>query len=448
MRRFWFIVILSFAIYFLSWAVVYLSGLNSLPIQSEDTLPTVFLPVTIIKEKTIYADTYYKMIRDRYPHPDDKDFQKDLTPFYFQKVGVHYISAFPLITGFLALPIYFFPIIFGLSITWVNLIILSKISSALIAAAGGGVLYLLLKKHFKVSEKKAMLLTGVYLFGSINFALISQALWQHGTMQLMILLALWFLYERKWFLTGIFCILALLSRPPAIAFLPFFGLLVLLQKETFKDLVNFGLGLVPPILFFVWYTSTYYLGIENNGYAGQFLTGWLSRFPEGFLGLWISPSKGILVYSPIFVFSLIGAYLAVRNRGWRLRENFIYVISLCIVVLHTMILGKWKHWYGGWGFGYRMAADIIPFLVILLVPFIRSEFFEKYKNWFFGLLIFSVLVQVFGMIFFDGIWHAAYDLGFENTSWLWSIRDSEFIFNIRRVLVKLGYLSRACPKCL
>jgi hypothetical protein len=52
------------------------------------------------------------------------------------------------------------------------------------------------------------------------------------------------------------------------------------------------------------------------------------------------------------------------------------------------------------------------------------------------------------MIFFDGIWHNAYDKGFEDTSWLWSIRDSELAFNIRRVLVKLGLLERACPQCL
>jgi len=95
-----------------------------------------------------------------------------------------------------------------------------------------------------------------------------------------------------------------------------------------------------------------------------------------------------------------------------------------------------------------MAADIIPFLVLLMVPFFRSELYEKYKKIFLGLLLFSIAVQIYGLIFFDGIWHAAYDNGFVDTAWLWSIKDSELIFNIRRILVKLGHLSRACPNCL
>ena len=87
MRRLFQILLISTAIYFISWAAVYLTGVNGLPIQSEDTVPAMFIPVTIVKEKTIYADTYYEMIRNRYPHPDDKDYKKDLTPFYFRKAS-------------------------------------------------------------------------------------------------------------------------------------------------------------------------------------------------------------------------------------------------------------------------------------------------------------------------------------------------------------------------
>jgi len=119
-----------------------------------------------------------------------------------------------------------------------------------------------------------------------------------------------------------------------------------------------------------------------------------------------------------------------------------------MVLTHTLILGKWKHWYGGWSFGYRMAADIIPFLVLLIAPFIKSEFFNKYKKVFIGLLVLSIAVEVYGLIFFDGIWHAAYDRGFTDTGWLWSLKDSELVFNIRRILVKLGRLEKACPSCL
>jgi hypothetical protein len=95
-----------------------------------------------------------------------------------------------------------------------------------------------------------------------------------------------------------------------------------------------------------------------------------------------------------------------------------------------------------------MSSDIIPYLIFLVVPFLKSEFYGKYKKIFLAVLVFSILVQVGGMFFFDSIWHSAYDQGNKNTAWLWSIKDSEFMFNVRRVLVKLNLLDKACPKCL
>ena len=200
------------------------------------------------------------------------------------------------------------------------------------------------------------------------------------------------------------------------------------------------LGLIPAILFFLWYNKTYYFDISNQGYSNQIFSEWKGRFPEGFLGLWLSPSKGIRIYSPILIFSLIGVYKAIKAlkaaKNWK--QNLPYVTFGLIILIHTLVLGKWKHWYGGWSFGYRMASDIIPFLVLLLVPFVKSPLFQRFKKAFFALFGFSILVQIFGIVFFYCIWHAAYDLGYEDTSWLWSLKNSEFVFNLRRILVKMG----------
>ena len=421
----------------------------------------MFMSVSIIKNGTLYADKYYEMIRDRYPHPDDKDFQLGLTPFYFRKVDDHYISAFPLITGFLALPIFAIPLLLNIGVSWINLTFLSHVASALILALSGGILFLLLKNYLLRDKKLSMLLTATYLFGTINFALTSQALWQHGALQLFLLLSLLFLYQKKWFFSGISLGLAVLSRPTAAVMVPFFFLLLVntifnsekdvknirINWQKLRTLLIFLLGLIVAATFFMLYTNKYYLGIQNNGYADQIFVGWLSKFPEGFLGLWLSPSKGILVYSPIFLLSFVGLFQVLKNKSWVKRENLLYLVSAAIVLVHTLILGRWKHWYGGWSFGYRMAADVIPFLVILLIPFITSHKFKRYRKLFLMLLIVSVIIEIYGMAFFDGIWHAAYDNGFKDTAWLWSIKDSEFIFNIRRVLVKMNMLEKACPKC-
>lgn len=442
-------------VFFAGWVAVYKSGINSLAIQSEDTIPAMFLPVTIIKEGTLYADSHYRMILQKYPNPNDKDFQKGSVPYYFKQVGSHYVSAFPVMAGILSIPVYFFPVILGMPVTWENLIVLSHLSASLIVALSGGFMYLLLKKF--TGEKKSLLLTFVYLFGTVNYALLSQSLWQHGSVELFTILSLIFLFRqptlsaKDLLLTGLFAGLAVLSRPTAAILIPYLLLLVIYIRNKqaldsgvsishiakwFIDCLPVMLGIIPVLLFFICYNAVYFGNISNQGYASQVSVNWLTPFPIGFLGLWLSPSKGLLVYSPVFIFSLIGFYMALKNKGWK--ESFNEIVFISIVITHTILLGAWKHWYGGYSFGYRMASDIIPFLMLLIVPYINSALFIRTKKIFAGAIVISALFELMGLAFFDGIWHGTYDRGFWNQWWLWSIKNSEFVFNMRRILLKLA----------
>lgn len=348
----------------------------------------------------------------------------------------------------------------GVEVTWDNLFILSHVSASLILALSGGSFYLLLKKL--VDDKKAILLTAIYLFATVNFAMSSQSLWQHGAVQFFTILSLLFLLRHPavgrtprndgtdLLVAGIFLGLAVLSRPTAGILIPYFVLLTIYLRnsglaDTKISMVNASavvkpvawllLGLLPPVIFFVWYNATYFMDIANQGYANQIGGNWLTLFPQGFLGLWFSPSKGVLVYSSVFIFSLVGFALSLKNG---LKKHPEYFIFMSIVITHTLILGAWKHWYGGYSFGYRMASDIIPFLALLLIPYLKSSIFNKTKILFYVTVAISVLFEFMGLAFFDGIWHGTYDKGFWNQSWLWSIQNSEVVFNIKRLLLKLG----------
>ncbi|HLD50873.1 hypothetical protein A3K34_02975 [candidate division WWE3 bacterium RIFOXYC1_FULL_40_10] len=452
MRKYILVVLGTFLLYFFAGFLVNSLGINGLQIQSEDTLPTMFLPVTIIKEGTLYLDNYYDMLIQRYPHPDDIG----LTPFYLKRAGNHYVSAFPILTSLLSLPVYFVGLgILKMAVTWESVILLSKISAGLIMAISSGVLFYVLLNTFRVDTKKSVILTIVYSFGTVNFAMLSQSLWQHGTVQLFLILGTNFLSHflrtakyRNIFLSTLFFGMAVLARPTALLVLGLVGIFLLIShiKEKAKLVYTFMwmlLGIIPVLLFFVWYNQTYYLSISNQGYSSQVFTQWLSPFPEGFLGTWISPSKGILIYSPILIFSLLGLWLARKDDNKR-----VYILFGLIILFHTLIMGFWKHWYGGYSFGYRMSSDILPFFVFAMVPYVNSSPFFKYYRLFIFLLCVSIMVQLSGLVFFDSIWHAAYDKGFRDTRWLWSLSDSEFMFNLRRILVKFAFLDKACPKCL
>lgn len=426
----------SFAIYFFSWFLLYKLGINSLPIQSEDVVPSVFTGITIVEEKTLYLNSYYEMMVGRYPQPDDPS----LTPFYLRKVGDNYLSAFPIMSSVISFPVFYIYSLFVNIYSWSDIFYLSHLSGSFILSSCVILLYYYFEKILRVSNKMNLVLISIYAFATINLSLISQGLWQHGAVQFFIILGLIFWSKERFFWSYLFLGFAILSRPTAAIVLIVLGLFMLYQRKiTYKLILNSALGLLIPVLFFLFYNFTYYQSFSNQGYSSQLENSWLGNFPESFFGMWLSPSKGILIYTPVFLFSLIGIYQGFKN-------NSLIRISFWVILLHTLVLSKWKHWYGGYGFGYRMVSDILPFF-IFPIWYLLENFYERVKKAIVLTLSLSIIIQISGLVFFDSIWHNAYDTGFRNTSWLWSIKDSEAAFNIRRVLVKVNLLDKACDKC-
>lgn len=244
----------SVLIYFFSWFFVYKIGLNSLTIQSEDTLPTLFLPVTILKEGTLYADTYYQMILHSYPQPDDKDFTKGSVPFYYKKVGSHYITAFPIMSGLLAIPIFIFPVLLQIPITLDNMALWGHLSAAILTSISGVVLYKLLKQSFfEGDDYKSILLTTVYLFATINLSMISQALWQYSTLELMLILGLLYFYKtqtnKNLLLSGLFFSFAVLTRPTSILVFIIMAVLLFVKYKSTIKIALFSVGMVISSIF-------------------------------------------------------------------------------------------------------------------------------------------------------------------------------------------------------
>ncbi len=185
----------------------------------------------------------------------------------------------------------------------------------------------------------------------------------------------------------------------------------------------------------------FYVDVSNQGYYSQAFDSWRTPLYLGLPGMLLSPSKGVFSYSPVLLFSLLGFWLVFKSKKYKADSaERVLFFSFIIVALHLIILSMWKHWYGGWSFGYRMAADVLPYFVVLLIPYLNSELFLRTKNVFLVLFVWSVGVQLMGIAFFDGIWHAAYDKGYKNQAWLWSLENSEVVFNIKRTLVKAGLL--------
>jgi len=46
-------------------------------------------------------------------------------------------------------------------------------------------------------------------------------------------------------------------------------------------------------------------------------------------------------------------------------------------------------------------------------------------------LIFSVFIQLEGILFFNGEWHRKYDIGAKDQSWLWSIDNTQIVYYLK-----------------
>lgn len=156
--------------------------------------------------------------------------------------------------------------------------------------------------------------------------------------------------------------------------------------------------------------------------------GWWVRSPGQFLaglsGLLLSPGRGLLVYTPLVLFSLLGACLDLRRR----RASAVHWLAIgipCQVVLFAL----WAIWWGGWCFGPRFLTDALPLLILLLAPvwpWLRAK--PVAKELLAVSIAVSFMVQLSGILWYPrGAWNSyprSIDL---DQARLWSWRDNPLL---------------------
>lgn len=439
----------SFLIYIGVFFTIYTLKLNHLVLQSEDYIGSTVLPFSLLYEGDFDLNEYYSELTTYYPQPDNPTF----TPYYLRKNGDNYYSIRPIWTSLIALPVYIPVRLVNLEVNIELIRIMSRIGGAFITALSAGLFYILIDKLLRDRNSKIFLFL-TYSFATNSLSTSSQGLWQHGTSQLLLTASLLTLLRKNYLLTGFLLGIAVVSRPTNLLSFVILGLYIAwkvysenkqINLLNVKKLLTYVLGGIIAILIEFTLNKLLY-GVADNAAYGDQLNGWRNNIFEGFLGLWLSPSKGILPNSPILIFVLYGFYYVIKKlKNTKLDDTdtpLLYPAAV-ITLLHTFIMGWWYSWYGGYSWGYRMASDIMPFLVLMMIPFVTNFYQkEKLKITSYILLTISILNHLAGFIFFDGVWHTIYDG--KSRFWLWSIQNSEIIFDIKRVLYKVG-ISKVNP---
>ena len=87
-------------------------------------------------------------------------------------------------------------------------------------------------------------------------------------------------------------------------------------------------------------------------------SGSFSLQANGFAGLLVSPSRGLLIYSPVVAVALIGAARAMRE-SWHTPHRWLLLAAAAQFALY----GLYSVWWGGHTYGPRYMLDVLPLVV-------------------------------------------------------------------------------------
>lgn len=283
--------------------------------------------------------------------------------------GGHAVSLYPLTVPVLVAPLYPPAMAYLSAKHWdpheLDRIarIMEKVSASLVAAASAALLYLLLRR--RTDPRSALLLTVAYAFGTTTWVISSQALWQHGVAQLLVVCALLLLTgpctPGRAIAAGLALGLLACARPPDVIIAAALGVYGLWWAKRFPALFAAG-AFLPAVP-----TLVYNLAVVGH-YAGAYgLVGDSSFFQQnifgGLAGLLVSPTKGLFAFSPFLLFVPFCLPLILRDKSTRA----LTVAALGAVVLQVSMYAA-ADWRQGASWGPRWLTDLLPILAWMLAP--------------------------------------------------------------------------------
>jgi hypothetical protein len=401
---------------FLSLFSLFVFAMGFRYIGAGDTKPNQLLPISIIHKHTFDFNQFV--------HDHEK------LPYWFCNIKGRIVSGYPIVPGILSVPVYFIAYILGFDLLKkTGIFVLPMISSLIISSLSVFFMYLCLR-YFCKRELTAIFFTLIYSFATCVWSVTCRGLWQHGPSLLFLTISLFLIFSKnKNFIpyAGFFLGMAVWNRPTnVIIALPLAVYTFLKYKNSYrKSIVLFIiLGVIPISLMCLY--SQIYLGsffALGQGRSSMEINRFDNNFFSGFVGLLISPSHGLFVFSPIFLFSF--AFL-----GYMLfskKSDPIYKYWALSIIIFLSFYSKYFRWWGGHCFGYRYLIELIPLLIISLAVCWEEVIIKNriLKVVFSGFLLISVYIHFLGaFVYPSGFSSHPNDVDF-NTKRLWDCRDTE-----------------------
>jgi len=242
-----------------------------------------------------------------------------------------------------------------------------KVQVALAAVAAVAIVLLSygLARRF-VGHWSSVLLAGVFWFGTSFASTGATALWSHdfgAVFSLVTLLLLVIALQRRarwWALwSGALAAMAWVIRPQLLILT--LTVVVLLGLRWRRGVMAFIASWIVVGASFMVFSKVVTGAWLPAYYLPQRLEG--GQFWEALAGTMVSPGRGLLVFTPMLMISLLllGNW---RSRSWD--ERSLVLLGITWLVLQWVAIARFPHWWGGWGFGPRLMMDALPGLLLVL----------------------------------------------------------------------------------
>ena len=317
---------------------------NGMAHGSGDTTPATYLPFVLWREHTV---SFASVAAIHGPNA------------YY--LNAHELSAYPLATGLLALPIYVPALVGTFAVDDPHVVSLGRIAAAVLTTLGALLMWAVFRRVLQ-DERRARVALAVYIAGTAVLPILAQALWQHTGAVLGLSLAVYALFAeddpwRRGLLAGLGAGVAIAARSVDVVLAA--GVLLAVMLRSRRSVLTIIAGALVPLALLTAYNWHYFGGPFASGYGTQASSGFRTGTPlQGALGILVSPARGLLVFSPIFLFAALWrAPRAVAPPVWR-------ALSLSVLAF-AAVMASWVAWHGGYSVGPRMLSDTFPLLAPL-----------------------------------------------------------------------------------
>lgn len=214
----------------------------------------------------------------------------------------------------------------------------------------------------------AALAVFIFCFCTPVWSTAGRGLWQHGPSLLLHSMAVYFIIlakDKPKYIKylGIPLATAFIMRPTNAIPMLFLSIFVFIKyREYFFSYLTFSsLIFISFILFNLSVYSAFFPPYYMVSRVGH-----LDHFFDALIGNLISPGRGLIIFSPVLLFSFWGIIKKIKT-DW-----FLGIIFSSIVISHWLVISSFPKWWGGHCFGPRFFADIIPYLIFFLLFFLKS----------------------------------------------------------------------------